>query len=569
MRKLIGWVGMLLLAGCSYTAPGDVACEDGATDGNRECVGGFWVTSGADMDTDACTATVTCASAQAECGSLDDGCGVMLDCGTCPMGQQCGTETDNICGEICEPATCASAGANCGEIDPGCNQDPIDCGECTEPETCGAVTANQCGCVPDTCETLGFNCGAPDDGCGTALDCGMCTTPETCGGEGQDFICGCTSTQTCESQNVACGMYTDECGDVVTCDAGCFEKVSAGEKHTCAINAAGAVFCWGENSNGQLGDGSLTDRDTPTAVQGLDTGWVDVSVGNAHSCALSNMGEVRCWGNNRDGQLAMDTATTQLDAPTAIAVTNVSILESGPKSTCVVEGTDTLKCWGDNSFRQLSVAGDPIITPTEISITGTQINAVAVGTLHSCVLVDSTGYCWGENNAGQLGNGTASPSSSSPTELNTAEVFTDIAVGLYQSCAINGTGALFCWGSEGYGNDNSPRGAERRSPSAIAGGTGSLGVSSFFTSVSSARTDGFQALGRNDFGQLGDGTTTDTAVPVTVTSTNALIEIDQGHQHGCYIDSERELYCWGRNDTDQLANPAAGATSLVPVKVFP
>jgi hypothetical protein len=180
----------------------------------------------------ACRPT-TCAAAGAECGSLGDGCGGTLQCGTCPQGETCGGGgTANVCGTppppACQPTTCAAAGAECGLLGDGCGG-TLQCGTCPQGETCGGGgTANVCGappppaCEPTTCEAAGAECGLLGDGCGGTLQCGTCPEGETCGGGGTANVCSappppaCEPT-TCEAAGEECGPVPDGCGGTLDC----------------------------------------------------------------------------------------------------------------------------------------------------------------------------------------------------------------------------------------------------------------------------------------------------------------------------------------------------------------
>jgi Lamin Tail Domain len=171
-------------------------------------------TCGSD-NTCSCTAT-TCEDAGANCGTIDDGCGATLDCGECTLPETCGGGGTNLCGEEpCTATTCEDENAECGSISDGCSA-TLDCGTCTSPETCSA--ANVCECTPTTCAAENAECGSLDDGCGTTLDCGTCTSPETCGGGGTDNVCAvpCTAT-TCAAENADCGTIDDGCGTTLDC----------------------------------------------------------------------------------------------------------------------------------------------------------------------------------------------------------------------------------------------------------------------------------------------------------------------------------------------------------------
>jgi hypothetical protein len=192
----------------------------------------------------ACTPR-TCADIGANCGSVGDGCGALLDCGTCSApficggggtASRCGNPYANDAGVVCTPKTCASAGANCGLIGDGCGGS-LDCGTCLSPYICGgAGTPSVCGnpfasdagvvCTPRTCASVGANCGPVGDGCGGLLDCGTCASPYLCGGGGKANVCGnpyandagvvCTP-KTCASTSANCGWIGDGCGGSVNC----------------------------------------------------------------------------------------------------------------------------------------------------------------------------------------------------------------------------------------------------------------------------------------------------------------------------------------------------------------
>lgn len=122
--------------------------------------------------------------------------------------------------DACVPVTCSQAGAECGTIDDGCGG-TLSCGSCTAPQTCGGGgTPNVCGqtaCVPKTCEALGANCGWANDGCGTQVNCGSCPVTQTCGGGGTPNVCGGCVPTTCALENQYCGLLEDGCGNTIDC----------------------------------------------------------------------------------------------------------------------------------------------------------------------------------------------------------------------------------------------------------------------------------------------------------------------------------------------------------------
>ncbi|MBI5534497.1 MAG: hypothetical protein HY898_17360 [Deltaproteobacteria bacterium] len=161
----------------------------------------------------------TCAQLTAECGSVPDGCGGKVDCGTCKTGQLCGGGGANKCGtNACVPKTCAQVGASCGFASDGCAT-AIDCGGCTPPAQCGGTgKLNECGCQPKSCAQLGVTCGTVPDGCGAVKDCGSCPSGQTCGGGGPN-LCGtgaCTA-KTCSQLGASCGPISDGCSKAIDC----------------------------------------------------------------------------------------------------------------------------------------------------------------------------------------------------------------------------------------------------------------------------------------------------------------------------------------------------------------
>ena len=178
----------------------------------------------------------TCRTAGANCGPVADGCGGVLQCGACATGQTCGGGgSPSQCGSAtmdggsrCTPRTCASVNATCGPIGDGCGG-VLQCGDCAAPQTCGGGgVPSRCGgmmaCVPRTCASVGATCGPVADGCGRMLNCGVCPAGQACGGGGVPSVCGvpgggpssCTP-RTCATANADCGPVSDGCGALLMC----------------------------------------------------------------------------------------------------------------------------------------------------------------------------------------------------------------------------------------------------------------------------------------------------------------------------------------------------------------
>jgi hypothetical protein len=159
----------------------------------------------------------TCDAVGAECGEILDGCNGIRSCGACPPGKICGGAGPNRCGDKpCRPATCGSLTSDCGLSQDGCSG-VLNCGGCGGFDSCGgAGVAHRCGCTKATCAELGANCGAIADGCGGTLNCGACKGSETCGGRGVANACGCTPL-TCSALGAHCGSIPDGCGGILAC----------------------------------------------------------------------------------------------------------------------------------------------------------------------------------------------------------------------------------------------------------------------------------------------------------------------------------------------------------------
>jgi alpha-tubulin suppressor-like RCC1 family protein len=259
--------------------------------------------------------------------------------------------------------------------------------------------------------------------------------------------------------------------------------LGAGYGHTCAAMAGGGVKCWGWNGQGQVGDGTVTGlsgRATPVDVVGLDEQVTVLAGGYDHTCALTALGSVRCWGSNDSGQLGTETSetcpdpyiptmlkpcsTTPLDVPGLES--GVAAITAGASHTCALTDAGGVKCWGGNGQGQL---GDgttvPRSTPVDVVGLSSGVAAVSAGpfSFHTCAVTTSGGAkCWGDNYGGTLGDGTETDRSSpvnvcarydDGTEqcLETLSRAEGIFVGYSFSCGLLRGGSLSCWGSNSTG----------------------------------------------------------------------------------------------------------------------
>jgi alpha-tubulin suppressor-like RCC1 family protein len=193
---------------------------------------------------------------------------------------------------------------------------------------------------------------------------------------------------------------------------GSVAAVTAGNFHTCALTDTGGVLCWGENLSGQLGDGTRTERLSPVGVHGLSGGAIAIAAGSGHTCALTTAGGVKCWGGNSVGQLGDGTTTDRLTPVNVKGLTSgVIAIAAGEAHTCALTGAGGVKCWGFNEFGQLG-NGTTTDQPTPARVMGltSGVIAISAGLEHTCALAKAGGVeCWGDDSHGDLGIGTTIP----------------------------------------------------------------------------------------------------------------------------------------------------------------
>ncbi len=337
--------------------------------------------------------------------------------------------------------------------------------------------------------------------------------------------------------------------------------IAAGSNHSCALTTAGAVHCWGSNGNGQLGDGSTTSQSTPVAVSGLDSGVAAIAAGNSHTCALTTAGAVLCWGFNGSGQLG-DGSTTQRTTPVAVSGlgSGVAAIAAGRHHSCALTTAGAVQCWGNNNSGQLG-DGSTMGRSTPVAVSGLDsgVAAITAGSQHSCARTTAGAVrCWGSNFNGQLGNGTTTDSTTPVAVSGLDSGVAAIAAGHnVHTCALTTAGAVRCWGWNVYGQlgDGSTMG--RSTPVAVSSLGSGVATIVAGTSHSCARTTAGAAhcWGDNFFGQLGDGSTTHRTTPVAVSGLGAgVAAIAAGDTHSCALTTAGAVLCWGFNGSGQLGD---------------
>lgn len=353
-------------------------------------------------------------------------------------------------------------------------------------------------------------------------------------------------------------------------------QIALGGNHTCAVTTAGGVKCWGRNDFGQLGNSSTTNSSVPVEVYGLASGVSSISAGSSHSCALTTGGGVKCWGFNGHGYLG-DNGTTNSSVPV-----NVSGLQSGVVSlagnaasqhTCVITSGGGAMCWGLNGYGQLgnnSTADG--LAPVAVKGLSTGVVQLTTGMYHTCAITSGAiAKCWGFNGYGQLGNNSNTSSAIPADVTNLSAGVTHIAGGRIHTCAVLADGAAKCWGGNDYGQLGNNSTAASWAPLSVTGLTS--GVARVSTggdhTCALTMTGAAKCWGYNGAGILGNGNATDSWVPVDVSGLAAGVAvIATGYSHTCAVTNIGSTRCWGYNPYGQLGNGST-SSSAVPADVSP
>ena len=342
-------------------------------------------------------------------------------------------------------------------------------------------------------------------------------------------------------------------------------QLSNGGNHACGLLENGSAVCWGYNAEGEIGDGTTTNRSTPAHVSG-GLLFTAVDVGIVHTCAL-HAGEAYCWGANTVGQLGDGTNTTRIVPTRVNTAVTFDRISAGNAVTCALS-TGRAYCWGNNTVGAL---GDGTTThrttPTAVStsLTFTRISASAG---HSCALTSAgAAYCWGDNSDGQLGDGTTT-NRLTPTAVVGSLTFVDIEADGTSTCALASDGRMYCWGSNNLGQLGDGTTVNRSQPTMVAGGLGFSAMTKGPAQACGISTSGAAyCWGFNPNGELGDGTTTTRHTPTAVSGGLTFSSLSAGSSLTCGLTTTRATYCWGNNQWGQLGNGSTGPRSTVPARV--
>lgn len=310
-----------------------------------------------------------------------------------------------------------------------------------------------------------------------------------------------------------------------------FQTISVGTAHACGLDAAGAAYCWGTNTNGQLGNGTRSNSQLPVAVVGGQQ-FTSITSGTLHSCGIATDASTYCWGDNFRLELGAPSAETcgtparacstmPIRVQTTVAFKSV---QAGLTSVCALDATGGAWCWGTNLVAGL---GDNTrlgrATPVAV-LGGLTFASISTGAIHTCALTPAgAAYCWGDNGfAREIGIGSATPALVLvPAAVVGGGTFTSISASrandvFTHACALTSAGGVYCWGSDV---------------------SGELGV------AAGPETCPFGTL-----------TPTCSSRPLLVASPLAFRSIAVGLEESCGVAMDGEMYCWGGNDVGQLGD---------------
>ncbi len=348
-----------------------------------------------------------------------------------------------------------------------------------------------------------------------------------------------------------------------------FFQVSAGQLHTCGVTTDNRAYCWGENGQGQLGNGSTTDRLTPVAVSGTRR-FRQVSAGDHFTCGVTTDYRAYCWGQGFAGELGDGTGTNRLTPVPVAGGQRFRQVDAGLFHTCAVSYPDNhAYCWGYNGDGE---SGDgtttsPRLAPVAVN-GGREFRQVQAGGRHTCgVTTSREAFCWGENLQGQIGDGSAGSPRLTPTLVAGGRRFLQVDVGWSHSCGVTPNDRAFCWGYGGNGQVGDGSSTRRVTPVPVAGGLSFERVSAGYHHTCGETTlNRTYCWGNNDGGQLGDGTTITRLTPVAVGGGLFFSQVSAGDLHTCGKTPAAVAYCWGAGGSGRLGN---GSTNnrLRPVPV--
>lgn len=342
------------------------------------------------------------------------------------------------------------------------------------------------------------------------------------------------------------------------------------QAHGCGIKHDGSLWCWGNNMNGRIGDGTTTVRAVPTPVSGGGS-WKQVSAG-FNTCAIKSDDTLWCWGSNAFGRTGLNTTVGNALTPTQVSGggTWKSVATGG--ASCGIKSDDTLWCWGPNTngITGLNTTVGNTLVPTQVAV-GTTWKFIATGSGSACAIKsDDTLNCWGSNNYGVTGRNTSAGNTLVPTGVSGGGSWKHVDVGSLHSCGIKSDNSGHCWGYnlDGRTGRNTTAG-NTLVPSAISGGGSWKSIDAGTSHTCGIKSDDtVNCWGNNYWGEVGDGTLVDKLVPTALTAGGTWSSVIASAGATCAITiNSKMLKCWGSNYDGIRADNYPDQTANSPKKV--
>lgn len=295
-----------------------------------------------------------------------------------------------------------------------------------------------------------------------------------------------------------------------------FQQLVVGRSHYCGLTSGGSAYCWGSNTFGQLGDGTGQDRTSPTLVAGsIAFQSIASGLGNV-TCGLTNSGAAYCWGQNGNGQLGDGSTSNRLSPVAVQGGHSFQSLAVSATHECGLTSSGAAHCWGWNVTGELG-DGTQTSSSAPVLVSGGPFASIVSGDHHTCALTNTgAAYCWGRNVEGAVGGGVEGINST-PVAVSGGLTFQSLNAGLNQTCGVATSGAAYCWGWNISGQIGDGTTTDRLAATAVTGGLLFRSISTGERHTCGITTSG-QAYcwGWNQNKQLGDGTSADRLTPTLV-----------------------------------------------------
>lgn len=343
-------------------------------------------------------------------------------------------------------------------------------------------------------------------------------------------------------------------------DASANIQIEAGENFTLVLKENGTVWAWGDNTYGQLGDGTLTQRGIPKQVAGLEN-IIYINAGAASAFAVNRNGELYAWGDNRLGQLGDGTYVQKTKPVRISALEDVKEVSAGYYHTAALKTDGTVYFWGNPKLSASSRKDELVLDPIQINIS--EIIGISSGKSHIAALSQNGEvYTWGKNNYGQLGNGSSTDIEMTPQRVELYANITKIESGINHIIALDNSGNAYAWGDNSYGQFGNGNNNGSNVPILLNTITDIKDIATGYNhTVLVKNNDGIYTCGSNEYGQLGDGTRNNANLPVRISSSYMPVSISGGLNHTLEINSQGEIYVWGSNINKQLGIENTNAAS--------